>query len=338
MQVEPRVIQTELQERNFRMLYLLHGEEIFMIDEILTLLKEKVSGPGGPMEGLSDFNLNTFYASDCEVETVLDTVQTLPMMSSRRLVILKQAESFSASELEKLTPIIESPVDTTIFVMVATKIDMRKKFFKLFDQNGAVLKFVRPFDNQLLPWIHHIAKKHGKTLSADAAEYVKQCVGAHLSDINNELAKAAQYLGDCKQVIEIDDLRNIISRTRVESVFEFVNCLGTGDAANSLTNLAHLLDSGENEIGVLTMIIRHYRILMLCHEGLREGLSPSQISSRVGVHGFFIKDYLTQARGMNAKTLKKIYSLLLDTDRALKSNPLSSHIWLENLVLQACNP
>lgn len=329
--LDPKVVNQKLSLGQFAPLYLLHGDETFMIDEMLAIFKEKAIG-----DGLSDFNLNTFYASDVEVETILDTAQTLPMMAPRRLVLVKQAEDFTAAELEKLTPLIESPVDTTTIVFVANKVDMRKKFFKLFDQNGVVVKFQKPFENQLAPWIHHIAKKHGITLTPQAVELVRECVGAHLSDINNELAKAVQFVGDSKKLLDVEDLKNVISRTRVDSVFQLVNSMGGGDAASALTCLANLLDNGENEIAVLTMIIRHYRILLLCNEGLREGLSAPQIASRVGVHGFFIKDYIQQARSQNVKNLERIYAILLDTDRALKSNPLASHIWLENLILQSC--
>lgn len=333
MQLEPRLVSRRLSVNDFASLYLLHGEEAYMIDEMLALMKEKIMGDGG----LADFNLSTFYATDTEVETISDTIQTLPMMAPRRLVIVRQAEDFSASDLEKLTPLIEKPVDTTTAVFVATKIDMRKKFFKAFDQKGIIAKFQKPFDNQIIPWIHQIAKKHGKTLTHDAAELIKECVGAHLTDINNEIAKASQFYPPSQTELGVEDLKAIVSRTRVDNVFQLVNCMGERDAANSFIHLANLLDHGENEIAVLTMIIRHYRILILCSEGLKEGLTPTQIASRVGVHGFFIKDYINQGRSQNLKDLQKIYTILLDTDRALKSNPLSSHLWLENLVLQACN-
>jgi DNA polymerase-3 subunit delta len=219
---------------------------------------------------------------------------------------------------------------------MASKVDMRKKFFKNFEKRGAVVRFQRPYENQILPWVHHIAKKLDLSLSNEAAEYIHQSIGINLSSIHNELQKVAQYFSGKSNKLGLDDIKQLITRTRVESVFDFVNCLGNGDAANSLTHLATLLGDGENEIGILTMIIRHYRILILCQEAIKQGLNQSQISGRVGVHGYFLKDYLEQAKQSQPKALKEIYNLLLETDRALKSSPLSSHIWLENLVIQAC--
>jgi DNA polymerase III subunit delta len=328
--VDPRTLTSKIESGQFSPLYLFVGEETFMIDETVAKLREKVLS-----EGLSDFNLNIFYAADCDIEQVRDAVETLPMMAQRRLVILKQCQDLSASELESLTPLVEKPVDTAVFVMVGTKADMRKKFFKLFESNGDVVKFQRPFENQINPWIQYIAKKNNLVLSAEAMEILKEWVGPNLSDINNEMTKLSQYLGDRTEVTP-DDIRQVVSQTRIETVFELVNCMGRRDCAGSFMHLAHLLDSGQNEIGVLAMTIRHFRILLLCQEALKEGLSQAQIASRVGVHGFFIKEYIEQAKLQDSKKLLQIYDILLDTDRALKSNPLSSHLWLENLVLQAC--
>ena len=328
--VDPKLLSQQLDKGQFGYLYFMHGEETFMIDEALTKLREKILS-----DGLADFNLNIFYASDCSVEQISDAVETLPMMAQRRLVIVKQAQDFSAAELDRLLPLVENPVNSTVLVFIASKVDMRKKFFKLFESKGTMVKFQKPFENQLNPWIVYIAKKHGKTLTPEALEIIKEWVGSNLTDINNEICKVAQYVGDRKEVT-IDDVHAVVSRVKVDTVFELVNCMGNGDCANSFVHLAHLLDSGQNEVGVLAMVIRHFRILMLCQEALKEGLSQTQIASRVGVHGFFVREYIEQAKRHDFKQLVQIYDVLLDTDRALKSNPLSSHLWLENLVLQAC--
>lgn len=328
--IDYRELRSQLDSSQVRSLYFLHGEETFIIDELVSLIRDKVL-----KDGLPDFNLNIFYAGDTKAESICDAVETLPMMAARRLVVVKQAEDFNASELELFMPLIENPVSTTALVFVASKVDMRKKFFKMFENKGVMVKVQRPYENQITPWIQYIAKKHQKTLTPQAVDVLKEWVGLSLMDINNELAKVSSYVGE-RKVIDVDDLTAVVSKVRVNTVFELVNCMGNGDCANSFMHLAHLLDHGQNEIGVLTMIIRHFRILMLCQEALKEGLSQAQIASRVGVHGFFVREYIEQARRQDMKHLLQVYDVLLDTDRALKSNPLSSHLWLENLVLQAC--
>ena len=331
MAIDPKQLAAEMDRGKISPLYFFFGEETFIIDEALEKLRAKVLS-----EGLSDFNLNIFYGGDSSPDNICDAVETFPMMAQRRLVIVKQAEDFSAKELERLAVLVDKPVETTTLVFVATKVDMRKKFFKSFDSKGTMVKFAKPFENQMAPWIQYIAAKFDKQLSPEATEVMKESVGTNLIDIKNELCKVAQFVGDGVQEITVDHIRAVVGRTRVDTVFELANNMGMRDCANSLQLLANLLDNGQNEIAVLSLIIRHYRILLLCQEALKEGLSQPQIAARVGVHGFYIKEYIEQARKQDQKHLLEIFDILLDTDRALKSNPLSSHLWLENLILQSC--
>lgn len=320
----------QLAKGEWKPLYLLFGEEMFIIDDLIARFRERISA-----EGLVDFNLNIFYGGDADVGTIRDTIETLPMMSSRRLVIVKQVDSLKAGELESLLHLIESPVETTSVVFVGESADLRKKFFKLLSQNGIVVKVPRLYDNQLGPWINYMAKKYGKSITPEASMALRQWVGTNLSEMNNEIAKLALYIGE-KTEITPEAIKNVVSRVKTDTVFELVNSMGQSDRASSFQLLANLLDGGQSEIGVLAMITRHYRILLLCQEAVKEGLTPNQIAARAGVHPFFVKDYLSQAQRQPQKHLLKVYDVLLDTDRALKSSPVSSHLWLENLVVQAC--
>jgi DNA polymerase-3 subunit delta len=56
----------------------------------------------------------------------------------------------------------------------------------------------------------------------------------------------------------------------------------------------------------------------------------------VGVPGFFMRQYVDQSRHWRKEKLEETYSNLLETDRALKSSPVSSAIWLENFILKSC--
>jgi DNA polymerase-3 subunit delta len=100
--------------------------------------------------------------------------------------------------------------------------------------------------------------------------------------------------------------------------------------------LANLLDHGQNEVGVLALISRHVRILKLVADGLREGLSGPKLASRAGVSPYFLKSYVDQARAWSDRKIEHTFQALVDTDRALKSSPVASHIWLENFVVQTC--
>lgn len=327
----PQRLNDSIQKGNIHPLYYLYGDETFLIDETLRVLEQTVLG-----EGLRDFNLNIFYGADLEPAQVRDAIETLPMMAPVRAVVIKDAQEMSEKDWEQLMPIIDEPVSTTALICIATRIDKRKKYIKRITEKGVLVEFRRPFENQIPEWIQIIAKKHGFKIASDAVSLVQQLVGSNLQDINAELMKLGQYLGGKKQA-SVDDVMQVVSHVRLDSIFDLTDAIGRNDRARALYCLANLLDNGQSEVGVLSLISRHVRILKLINDGMKEGLSGQRLSSRAGVSPYFIKSYIEQARYWSERKIDHTFQALIDTDRALKSSPIASHIWLENFIVQTCS-
>src|SRR4051812_22773771 len=78
-------------------LYFFYGDETFLIDEAVEAIEHVALG-----EGLRDFNLNTFYGGEAEAAQIRDAVETLPMMSQVRLVVLKDTQDLSEKDWDFL--------------------------------------------------------------------------------------------------------------------------------------------------------------------------------------------------------------------------------------------
>ncbi len=327
----PERLARDINSDKIEPLYCLYGEEPYLMDEALQAIIERSLG-----DGLRDFNLDVFYAGSSTPSDIVDTIGMFPMMASRRVVVIKEIQNLKEKHLDALLSVVQNPIDTTTLIFTGSKVDQRKKFYKEFMKTGTMVKFMRPKDSQVPGWIAHTVERFGKRILPNANQLLFQLVGPNLMELHNEIQKVVQFVGD-KEVIEYTDIESIVSRFRVESVFELANAVGVGDRATALTCLVHLLDHGENEVGVLALIVRHIRILLLTKEAVSDGLSQQQISARVGVPPFFLKQYIDQSRAWTRPQLERAHRLLLDTDRALKSAPLASHILLENFVVKSCD-
>lgn len=327
----PEKLHTTVSRGEVFPLYCFYGDETYLIDDALKAVEGLAIG-----DGLRDFNLNTFYGSEVDPMQIRDAVETLPMMAQVRVVVVKDAHELTDKEWDLLMPLVEEPVPTTALILTATKIDKRKKHFKRFMEKGVLIEFKRPFDNQIPDWIRIIAKKHDVKLTADAVDVFHQLVGSNLQDIDAELLKLRQYLGEKKQP-SVDDIVKVVARVRLDTVFDLTDAIGRNDRARALDCLVNLLDNGQNEVGILALISRHVRILKLVNEGLKEGLAGQKLSSRAGVSPYFLRNYVDQAKAWNDRKIERTFQALLDTDRALKSSPVAPHIWLENFIIHTCS-
>lgn len=321
----------DLEKGTLAPLYFLFGEEPYLLNQSAERFKFAVLS-----EGAMDFNFTVFYASDADVQNIRDAVETLPMMAPRRLVILKEAQELTDREWQELEPLIETPVDSTVFVIMATRVDKRKKQIRALLEKASCVEFKKPFDNQIPQWIKYIASDLGLKISDDGTHLLHKLVGHHLTEIEGELKKLGDFVGGERR-IEVADVAQAVSRSREENVFDFTRAIGENDRVKALEHLVHLMDQGQNEIGIISLVARHIRLLLTIKKGLEEGLHGAKLAHYAQIPPYFLESYLDQARLWTTKKLEQTLVILSDTDKALKSSPLSSHIWLENMVLKTCH-
>ncbi|MGZ3747680.1 MAG: DNA polymerase III subunit delta [Pseudobdellovibrionaceae bacterium] len=321
----------DLEKGEFSPLYFLFGEEAYLLNQCVERFKYAVL-----TEGAIDFNYSLFYASDADVSNVRDAVETLPMMAPKRLVILKEAQELTDREWAELDPLITTPVESTVFVILASRVDKRKKVIRMMLETADCVEFKKPYDNQIPGWVKYIAGTLGLDIADDAILHLAKLVGSQLSEIESELQKLADFLGERKR-IEVRDVSQVVSRSKEENVFDFTRAIGESDRVRALEHLVHLLDQGQSEIGIVSLLARHIRLLLSVKRGLEHGLTGTKLAHAAQVPPYFLDNYIMQSRLWTVKKLEQTLIILAETDKALKSSPLSSHIWLENLVLKTCS-
>lgn len=323
-------IEASLQSQSFAPIYFFFGEEPYLIQQAVQYLKVCALH-----NGAADFNFNSFYAADADAGTIRDEVETLPMMAPRRVVFVKEVTEFKDTEWETLRPLIDNPVESSLLMMTAGKIDRRKKIFtKLLDVAMAV-EFKKPYENQIPGWIRHIAKAHELNMNDEALQLFHRLVGNQLVEIEREVQKLKNFVGD-RQNVGREDVAQCVSRLKEENVFDFVEILARGDRPSALMQAVSLLDQGQSELGINALTARHFRILLLVKIGEAQGLGGQKLASHAQVPSYFLGDYVRQAQAWSVKKLENVLLILSETDKALKSSPLSSAIWIENMVAKIC--
>jgi DNA polymerase-3 subunit delta len=310
-------------------LFLLYGDEPYLVERGVKKLLERAVDPG-----FRDFNLNVFYGNEVKGDEVFGAAQTLPMFAELRVVLVKKGGELSAGAMEILLSYLQDPSPTTCLILQAEKIDGRKKFFMEFKKRGEVVEFKRPYENQLGPYVRDEVRAAGKKIDGAAAELLAYLVGNNLQELVSQIEKLCIYCGK-QEVIGVAEVKAIVSDTKVESVFEFTDALGSKDLAKALRMLTTLLRDGEVPLRILGAVARHYRQLWQVRELLDRKIPSADLAKASGINPYFLKKVTDQARNYKVSELKLVFERMLELDLAFKSGGRSDALF-ERFVMDAC--
>ncbi len=319
-----------IEKGDIRPLYFLYGDESYLIGKsVKKLLSRLIS------EDLRDFNLNVYYGNECSGDEIVAVAQTLPMFAEWRVVLVKNSDKLSAVALETLSDYVRDPSPTTCLLFLGEKIDQRKKFFSEFKKRGELVEFKRLYENQLLPFIRSEAAEQGKKFQPAAAEMLICFSDNNLQELVSQIEKIALYAGK-RDIIELDDVKAVVSDTKVDSVFELANSIGEKNLDKALRNIHNLMYDGEAPLLILAMLTRHFRQLWKIRELIEKKVPTTEIGKAVGVHPYFLQGVLRQSKNFRVTELRRIFEKFFALDLALKSGRWNPALVLERLVLEIC--
>ncbi len=210
-----------IQNRKFKPVYMLMGEEPYYIDKIADCIEKNVL-----TEDEKGFNQTVLYGRDTTIEEIVSNAKRYPMMAEYQVVIVKEAQDL-ARTLDQLESYVANPQPTTILVLCYKykSLDKRKKITKLFAEKGELLESKKLYDNQIAPWINQSLSGSGYKIEPKAAAMLAEFLGTNLSKVSNELDKLKIILPKGTTINPAHIERNI-GISKDYNVFEFRNALG----------------------------------------------------------------------------------------------------------------
>lgn len=328
--MKPEEFARALEKGDIGPLYYMYGDEPYLIERGVKRLLEQVVSPD-----FRDFNLNVFYGNECKGEEIFSAAQTLPMFSERRAILVKKSHELSAATLEVLTGYVQNPSPSTCLIFQGEKIDQRKKFFTEMKKTGELVEFKRPYENQLGPFIREEVKAYGKRIEPAAADLLAYMVGNNLQELASQIEKVATYSGK-RESISVGDVKEIVSDTKVDTVFELADAFGEKNLSKALRTLYTILRDGEAPLLVLAMLSRHFRQLWRVRELLDRKIPTNEIGKAAGINPYFLKKVIEQARNYRTTELKGVFERLFDLDLALKTGGGKPAALMERLTMEVC--
>lgn len=227
-------IRKSLKSGDIAPVYLLHGEEGYYIDALVDDFAELLP------EDDRVFNQYILHGSEIEAQQVCDLCYRVPMMAERQMVIVKEAQSMRADQLNKISAYVEDPVPSTILVIACRGAQAKGKdlMAAIRKCKGIIFESKKVTDRNAPALIGNYISKKGLSADQKSLEMLCDFVGTDLSRLYNEIDKLATLLPKGAAVTPEVIERNI-GISREYNSYELVDALAVKDAAKAFRILSY---------------------------------------------------------------------------------------------------
>ena len=303
---------SSVKKKNFAPMYFFYGEEDFLIEECIDAIIESGADPA-----MKEFNLDILQGNEVDGKKIAAVASAYPMMTERRVVIVKDFDRVSGKDL--FEPYIENPSQTTVLVLTASNPDFRKKPYLTLKKKAVCGEFRSFYDNETILWIERRMKKLQCTMEPEAVALLHSFVGNSLRELANEIDKVMIAVGD-KQAITAAEIEHVVGVSREFTVFELANKIGEKNLAKALEIMERMLNSGESAVGMVAALTNHFIRLWKLHDAARQRKSEQEMLQYVYFNSYALKSSIAQLKNYRAEEIENAFSLLADADLALKSS------------------
>lgn len=322
--------------------WLLVGEERLLRDQALdAIVKAGLAG------GIVEFNLDKFTAGEADVEKVIAATRTVPMMAKKRVVVVRGVERWDGSAeasddakalppLDRLAEYAKTPIDSTCLLLVAQKLDGRRKIVTAAKKQGFFVDCA-PVEPRAIPgWVRARAKLKGHAIDPDACDRIAEIAGPDLSYLDDVLERLSLYVGPGKPIND-EAVSVCVTRVALADTWKLVDAAGTKDLGTLLRLFADVYDPRDRGLPLVGAIAWSLRQLLKLDSALRAGATLDDAARRAGIYPTFrAREHAQKLKAFRPRELERWLVVVQETDLALKSSRRPADAILEEMFTRLC--
>lgn len=335
------VLEKELKEGKLNSIYLLYGEEKYLLEanvkKIKKLFGEAISG------------INYVQIDDTNVEQLISDLETPCFGYEKKLIIIKDSgllkkegkrKNAKLSEIkEKVTNFFKDNIDNikeyNNIIFIEDDIE-KNSLYKLIEKEGIVCNFEKQKQQDLLKRLKAIFNAYKVNVEEDTLKYLIEECGTGMQELINESRKLIEYAGK-NGTVKKEDV-DLLCIKQIEAViFNLTDTLGKKDIKASLEILKNLIYNKEPVQKILITLYNHFKKLYLLKIAIDQNLNISEALNLKPNQLFLAGKYKVQASYFNKKELQKILEQLVDLDKNSKIGLIDLNIGLEAVLSNYCS-
>lgn len=320
-------------------IYVLSGEEIFLIDRFVELFKEKIVS-----KDFFDMNYIEYDFSKIDLQKLKIDCETAPFFSNKRLIIVndvnlsKNGISMYKNFFEEMHDYIDKIPSTTVLLFVMKgSLAFRGKFYKQISILGHNIELIRFNEIELFKFIKKRFVLKNIEIKDNVLKYIIDRIGyldssreKNLYDVENEVNKLLNSFS--RNVLDFKDVDEILVDKFENSIFKLLDTISKKDYKNSIKILIELKKSGEDPFSTFYMIVRYIRNLLGVKVLKLKQKHIDYISKELKISNYECKKLYSVCDNFSVETLCNYIDFTYSVESDIKTKNRDIDLLLEILI------
>ena len=311
-----------------KLVYVIAGKDGSLVSSRCEKLLDSLIDQSQKATGL--FNVDSASAS---ISDVLDELRTAPFLTSKRVVVIKQADDFISKNREHMEAYFDKPCLTGTLIMTVNSWRSNTKLAKKLNKIGELISVEPPRRGELpLHLITYANDTYSKKISRIAAELLIEIAGDDLSRLYGEIDKLALFADKDKAITE-KHIESLIGHNRMFNVFAVIDSMIAGNAAEAIQRLRGMFaDDKSAEYTVVGAFAFHFRRMFNAKVMTRNGEPIGMIIKKLQIWSNRDK-FFEQLKRVSLQQIGRYLQKLAETDYAIKTGRTHAPVAMEQMVL-----
>ena len=316
-------IMRDLKSGAFSPLYLLMGEESYYIDQISDYIQAHALTPEQQA-----FDQTVVFGADVNAAQIADLAMQYPMMSPRKVIIVKEAQDLHS--FERLERYAEKPQEKTILVICYKNgvLKGKSKLLSAVERNGILFESKKLRDWQLAGYVRAYLAKQKIDIDDKSVSMIADHIGADLNRLTSELDKLGIALPEDDRRVTPEVVEKNIGVSKDFNAFELRSAIVNRDIfkANQIIKYFDNNPKAGTLYALLPLLFNYFQNLMLTYYAPDRNNQQALADFLELRNVWGVKDYMAGARNYSGKKVLQVLEKIRETDAKSKGldNPNTS--------------
>ena len=321
-------IQKDIRDHTFKKVYLLTGDEGYLIHQVRLALIKALLPEGDTM------NYHPYELDRVDIREISDLALSFPFFSEKRVIVLDTTGIIKDGK-EELLALFDKLPDSTCMILIEEKVDKRSSVYKWIKKKGYVVEAKKEdlTEGEMKKYIAGWLKRAGKKISARDASFLVDRVGKDLYRLNAEVCKLIAYSGEREEIGQ-EDILALVPADIEDKIFELTEAIAAGNHDLVKIRYREMILLKEPPLRILYMMTRQYRIMTIVCDMTDRRIPDKEIAGAAGIRDFVVRKNRALLRGYDVGSLEEILDSCLETENRIKSGLIGDRIGLEELLFR----